>query len=115
MTATTANPKSTIPHPQSTYDGLGRRTKTFINTSAPLDQTYDEFLHFYYNSGWQIVETRRADSENGPPDSENPEVQYVWSRRYVDAPVLRDENLSDGSGGGFPFAHYGGAAFGSTS
>ena len=33
-----------------------------------------------------------SDSENDPPESENPEVQYVWSRRYVDAPVLRDRD-----------------------
>ena len=29
---------------------------------------------------------------NDDAESEDPEVQYVWSRRYIDAPVLRDEN-----------------------
>ena len=38
------------------YDGTGRRTKKFINTGE--DQVYDEFRHFFYNSGWQILETR---------------------------------------------------------
>jgi len=74
------------------YDGLGRRTKTFVNTSDPLDQTYDAFLHFFYNSGWQILETRKSTSENTGPETLQPEYQYVWSERYIDAPVLRDEN-----------------------
>ena len=35
---------------------------------------------------------RNADfgMRNDDAESENPEVQYVWSRRYIDAPVLRD-------------------------
>ena len=78
------------------YDGLGRRTKTFVNTSDPLDQTYDAYRHFFYSAAWQILETRRSDSENDPPESENPEVQYVWSRRYIDAPVLRDRDVEAG-------------------
>ena len=77
------------------YDGLGRRTKKFVNTSDPLDQTYDAYRHFFYNSGWQILETRRSESENDPPESENPEVQYVWSERYIDAPVLRDRDADE--------------------
>jgi len=38
-----------------------------------------------------------AESENDPPESENPEVQYVWSRRYIDAPVLRDRDADSDS------------------
>ena len=73
------------------YDGLGRRTKKFINTGE--DQTYDHFRHFYYNAGWQIVETRKSTSgENTEPQTLRPEYQYVWGRRYIDAPILRDEN-----------------------
>ncbi len=72
------------------YDGLGRRTKKHLNTG--VDQVYDEFRHFFYNSGWQILETRLSESENTAPDSLQPEYQYVWSLRYIDAPVLRDEN-----------------------
>jgi len=44
-------------------------------------------------------ETRRSASENDPPDAENPECQYIWDARYIDAPVCRDRNLSNGSGG----------------
>ena len=59
------------------YDGLGRRTKKFVNTSEPLDQTYDAFQHFYYNSGpglrslgeagWQLLETRLSESTSKAP------------------------------------------------
>ena len=31
-------------------------------------------------------------SENTGPESLQPQYQYVWSPRYIDAPVLRDEN-----------------------
>jgi len=85
------------------YDGLGRRTKKHINTSSPLDQTYDEYQHFFYNAAWQILETRLSESENTGPETLQPEYQYVpgraslpwldrWSVRYIDAPVLRDVN-----------------------
>ena len=47
------------------YDGLGRGTKKHINTGE--DQTYDKFRHFYYNSGWQLLETRKSTSENTEP------------------------------------------------
>ncbi|MEA3365452.1 MAG: hypothetical protein U9Q79_07410 [Candidatus Hydrogenedentes bacterium] len=78
------------------YDGLGRRTKKFVNTSDPLDQTYDAFQHFYYNARWQILETRLSDGENDPPESESPEMQYVWSGRYIDAPICRDRDAGAG-------------------
>ncbi|MGB6873839.1 MAG: hypothetical protein WBE46_06875, partial [Dehalococcoidia bacterium] len=72
------------------YDGLNRRTKEFINTDGGDD--FEEFRHFFYNTGWQILETRKATSEAAQPEGEDPEFQYVWSVRYIDAPVLRDEN-----------------------
>jgi len=75
------------------YDGLGRRTKKHINTG--VDQVYDEFRHFYYNVSWQILETRLSESEDTAPDGLQPEYQYVWSLRYIDAPVLRDENTDE--------------------
>ncbi|MBM4095058.1 MAG: hypothetical protein FJ276_37465 [Planctomycetes bacterium] len=31
-------------------------------------------------------------SENTEPESLRPQYQYVWSQRYIDAPVLRDKN-----------------------
>jgi len=33
---------------------------------------------------------------NDDAESENPEVQYVWSRRYIDAPVCRDRGVAAG-------------------
>ena len=77
------------------YDGLGRRTKKFVNTSDPLDQTYDAYLHFFYNARWQILETRKSTSENTGPETLQPEYQYVWSLRYIDAAVLRDKNTDE--------------------
>jgi len=46
---------------------------------------FDEFRHFYYNAGWQILETRKSTSEDTAPDGLQPEYQYVWSLRYIDA------------------------------
>ena len=36
--------------------------------------------------------TRESASENTEPETLDPEYQYVWSARYIDAAVLRDEN-----------------------
>jgi RHS repeat-associated protein len=71
-------------------DGLGRRTKKHLN--ADTDDDFDTFQHFFYNSGWQLLETRKSTSENTGPETLYPEYQYVWSVRYIDALVLRDEN-----------------------
>ncbi|OQB81242.1 MAG: tRNA(Glu)-specific nuclease WapA precursor [Planctomycetes bacterium ADurb.Bin126] len=63
-----------------TYDGLNR-----------LAVSHDNFYyHFYYNEQWQTLEVRR----NNPADGD-PERQYVWDIRYIDAPVVRffDGNL----------------------
>jgi len=72
------------------YDALNRRTKEFIN--ADTDDDFDSFRHFYYTFGWQLLETRLSTSENTEPQTLQPEYQYVWSVRYMDAPVLRDKN-----------------------
>jgi RHS repeat-associated protein len=73
------------------YDALNRRTKEFIN--ADTDDDFDSFRHFYYTEGWQLLETRLATGEDEDhPETLQPEYQYVWSLRYMDAPVLRDEN-----------------------
>ena len=48
--------------------------------------------HFYYNAAWQVLETREG---AGEPENLQPKVQYVWSLRYIDAPVLRDENTDE--------------------
>ena len=53
------------------YDGLNRRIKKHIDSQAPADPDgVDLYRHFYYNAGWQIVETRESDSENTEPDDE---------------------------------------------
>ena len=49
-------------------------------------------MHFFYNQGWQELESRVSGSENTGPESLQPMYQYVWSRRYIDAPILRDKN-----------------------
>jgi RHS repeat-associated protein len=46
----------------------------------------------FYDIQWQILEMRRNTTEGDQPESLRPECQYVWSLRYIDAPVLRDEN-----------------------
>ena len=69
------------------YDGLGRRIRESVQSTtqdppiASLSQQDD------YYSGQQVVETR----ENSVV-----EYQFVWSPRYIDAPLLR--NNYDGSG-----------------
>ncbi len=59
------------------YDGANRRiNKTFAD---------DMGVEHFYNHDWQMLEERAVDDE-GTPTAVN---QYVWSARYVDAPVLR--------------------------
>jgi RHS repeat-associated protein len=77
------------------YDGRNRRTKVFAN--ADTDDDFDRWQHFYYNSSWQILETRLSESENTAPDTLDVEMQYVWSTRYIDAPVLRDRDADEDS------------------
>jgi len=62
------------------YDGLNRLAVSHDNY----------YYHFYYNQQWQTLEVRK----NNPADGD-PERQYVWDIRYIDAPVVRffDGNL----------------------
>ncbi len=71
------------------YDGTNRRVeKTFADDSG---------VEYFYNHDWQMLEERAVDDE-GTPTGIN---EYVWSTRYIDAPVLRfhdanaDGDLSD--------------------
>ncbi len=60
------------------YDGANRRTiKTLADGSS---------VEYYYNRQWQVLEERAFDDEGAPVETHS----YVWSARYVDAPVLRD-------------------------
>jgi len=75
------------------YDGLNRRVKKHVDTQAPASPDgLDKYRHFFYNVAWQVLETRESDSENAGPEGLDPLYQYVWSMRYIDAPILRDEN-----------------------
>ena len=62
------------------YDGLGRR----ISKSTAATATH------YYLAGQQVAETRNG-SPASSPESLAPSYQYVWSPRYIDAPVLCDD------------------------
>jgi RHS repeat-associated protein len=90
-----------VKHGQTTigryeYDGLGRRIRKQIDTQAPANPNgLDTYRHFFYNAWWQILETRKTTTASDHPESLHPESQYVWSLRYIDAPVLRDENHND--------------------
>jgi RHS repeat-associated protein len=80
------------------YDGLGRRAKSHVDSQSPGSPNgLDAYVHFFYNQGWQELESRVSGSENTGPETLQPQYQYVWSRRYIDAPVLRDGN-SDSDG-----------------
>jgi RHS repeat-associated protein len=75
------------------YDALGRRVKSHVDSQSPGSPNgVDAYVHYFYNSGWQELESRVSASENTGPESLQPTYQYVWSRRYIDAPVLRDKN-----------------------
>jgi hypothetical protein len=55
----------------------------------------DTYRHFFYNASWQVVEERESAAENTGPETLQPQYQYVWSVRYIDAAVLRDENTDE--------------------
>ena len=75
------------------YDALHRRAKKNYDSAAPDNPAgVDTYSHAFYNELWQIIETRVSDSESAVADSLQPQYQYVWSERYVDAPIIRDTN-----------------------
>ncbi len=75
------------------YDGVNRRIKSHIDSGAPSNPTgIDTYVHCYYNSAWQILETLQSDTPSAQPETLQPKHQFVWSQRYIDAAVLRDEN-----------------------
>ena len=75
------------------FDGLNRRVKKQTDSQSPASPNgIDRYEHLFYNSAWQILETRDTTTENDQPEGLQPDYQYVWSARYIDAPVLRDKN-----------------------
>jgi RHS repeat-associated protein len=75
------------------YDGLNRRIKRGLDTQSPSSPDgVDKYIHYFYNAAWQTLETRETATETDQPETLQPNHQHAWSLRYVDAPVLRDEN-----------------------
>ncbi len=82
------------------YDGLNRRTARLVYDA---DNTDWDRTDYYYNAGWQVLsEYFAADlptSSEEDPDKDDAatdvKYQYVWDIRYIDAPVLRDEDKDD--------------------
>jgi len=77
------------------YDAVGRRIlKIYDSQSLGTPDGVDACEH-YLHAGDQVIETRQADLVAGvAPDADavNPKYQNVWSQRYIDALILRDEN-----------------------
>ena len=73
------------------YDGLGRRIRKYTPYGAGNYCTVNDC---YYNTSWQLLETRWDIVSRGTPPQEpilgalEYDV-YVWSLRYIDAPVMR--------------------------
>ncbi|MCC7408891.1 MAG: RHS repeat-associated core domain-containing protein [Phycisphaeraceae bacterium] len=66
------------------YDGQNRRVVRKVYAGGSLDKTLDD----YFNQQWQLLEVRK-NSDSDPLE------RYIWSKRYIDAPVLtfRDTNV----------------------
>ena len=71
------------------YDGTNRRIQIFSDFSGSTPGTVTDD----YQAGQQVVE---SDVTTGGVRSGG--HQYLWSRRYIDAPILRDTLTTDGSG-----------------
>jgi len=67
------------------YDGTNRRIEKIVASTS--------HAHYYFNHDWQLLEERFVDEE----DELLAANQYVWSARYIDAPVVR---FHDGNGDG---------------
>ena len=75
------------------YDGQNRRIKKHLDSQSPdAPDGLDTYVHYFYNSSWQILETRQTTTESDQPENLQPKYQHVWSLRYIDSPILRDEN-----------------------
>ena len=78
------------------YDGTGRRIVKGVDDGT--DGSFDTFTH-YFHSGTQVIETREGDDVSGAApaaESLEPKYQNIWSPRYVDSMILRDECDSQG-------------------
>lgn len=69
-----------------------------VDTDRPTSPNgVDTYVHYFYNSSWQIQETRESTVESTQPENLQPTHQYVWSARYPDSPILRDANTDQDS------------------
>ena len=75
------------------YDGLNRRIEELTGFGSGTTAT--SVTHYYLDSSDQVVETR-VGSPATSPESLAAQYQYVWSQRYIDAPVLRDTYATAG-------------------
>jgi RHS repeat-associated protein len=66
------------------YEDAKRRVEKTLADGSSTD--------FYYNHEWQLLEEREFDAESDPIESH----VYVWSARYIDAPILRDTHNDEG-------------------
>jgi len=75
------------------YDGEGRRIVKLFDTDSPGDPDgLDTYEHLFL-SGQQVIETREGSgSTAAQAESLQPKYQHIWSPRYIDALILRDEN-----------------------
>ena len=72
------------------YDGQHRRIEKVLGDPEDPDAKYD----YYYNENWQVVEVHKDGEDDYPLE------QYVWGAQYIDAPVVRFRDHTDGQGGG---------------
>ena len=79
------------------YDGDNRRIKKHIDSQSPgSPDGIDRYEHLFYVS-IQLVETRNTATQSDQSENLQPKYQFVWSPRYIDAPILRDENTDTDS------------------
>ena len=79
------------------YDGDNRRITKHIDSQSPGSPNgIDRYEHLFY-VGIQLVETRNTTTLASSPESLVPHYQWVWSPRYIDASILRDENTDSDS------------------
>ena len=88
------NPSTSTIVARFSYDGTGRRVEQLTGfTPGDLKATGSATsVTRYYYSGQQLVESDTA--VNGVTTTR---YQYLWSPRYIDAPILRDTLNTDGS------------------
>lgn len=113
----TAGDMTSIPKPASpsssftaTYDAWNRLVKLAGGVNTVQENQYDgrrfrivsknyaagvltETRHYYYSSGWRVLEERLGTM----PNTATAERQFVWGKRYIDDLLLRDR---DATGGG---------------